>query len=77
MKADGSMNFKMAEKNLCPYFKECSLRLELPSEELCYGESIKNCIRYRTNKIREDIAERISKRNERKRNIVGILTGNV
>ena len=78
MQADGSLNFKMPKEGFsCPYFEKCSLRLELPSEESCYGESVEKCIRYRANKIREEMAQRISKRNERKRNIVGILTGNV
>ena len=68
------MNFKMTDENQrCPYFAGCSLRLELPFDESCYGKQVIDCIRYRTNGIREVIEKRISDR----RSILRLLTGNV
>ncbi len=71
-----NMNFKMTKEIFsCPYMEGCSARFDFISGEMCYDESlVKECKIRRLYEIREEIANRTI---ERKRNIVGILTGNI
>lgn len=59
----------------CQYIGECSTRILLPDGDSCYDKSLtEGCVTYRICKIKEEVARITS---GRKRNIVGILTGNV
>ena len=80
MQVAKDLNFKMTKENIqCPYFERCSARFDLDSGQSCYDESfVENCTTHKSYKRRSEIREEVARRTvNRKRNIVGILTGNI